>query len=117
MSPPHFFSLNSLVPSTLYVLASFLFSFKISLSFPFFLFFPHINIALYTNSPVGEARMIFINKESIFFFLDYVLGKSKSNRITTDSLIFLVTVGFTFISIKYMKQFSDFFSSMYLFGT
>lgn len=58
--------------------------------------------------------MIFINKESkwfFFFFLDYVLGKSKSNRIPTvfDYLIFLVTVGFTFISIKYMKQFSDFF--------
>lgn len=37
-----------------------------------------------------------------------VLDKYKQNRITTDSFTFLVTIGCPFISIKCMKQFSDF---------
>lgn len=106
----------------LFFFHSSLFSFFKKISFsPSFLssFFSHVNIYLYTNSPVSASRNGIYKQRSkmlncrIKEITSCILDKSKYNRIKVYYFIFLVSVGCSFISIKYMKQFN--FSSLCVF--
>lgn len=112
------------------LLTNFFFFSFILLYFPFFKkflfllpfslpFFSHVNIYLYTNSPVSASRNGIYKQRSkmltcrIKEITSCILDKSKYNRIKVYYFIFLVSVGCSFISTKYMKQFN--FSSLCVF--